>query len=140
MKLIATTLLAAAVVSTGCTAGMHQAHPFTTPNGAQCAYHTFTANLYGPGLRRADLLCDRDPGPIDPVGTIFAVGPDAGVALGTAGLQGAGIAGGAALLGTSFPANKGTSVSATGTTGGGNVENIAATDVFTTNIGNFNER
>lgn len=147
MNLRAITIGLAALTTTGCTAGMYKAHSFKAPNGAQCAYHNYTANLYGPGLRRSDLLCDKDPGLI---GLAHASGPDAGIALGTAGLQGAGIAGGAAILGVSYPANKRTSVQATGGSSSGatsgvttnvnqDVDNIAATDVFTTNIGTFNE-
>ena len=59
-----------------------------TVAGKVCTYVSAHGNLYGPGVRRLDLYgCE-------PVSTAYGVGPDAGVALGTAGIQGGTMAGG----------------------------------------------
>jgi hypothetical protein len=78
-------------------------------------------NFKGPGQSCLLLLSEGQL-----VGQLGCVGgPDAGVAFGTAGLQGAAVVGGATLLGTSFPGNKGTSVSSTGGAGTGGSSNAS---------------
>jgi hypothetical protein len=120
------TVAAMALLTVGCSS--LQVSQKTIGKGYQVM--RVSGNLYGPGQSCLLLIRGTEVAQLGCVG-----GPDAGVALGTAGLQGAAIAGGAAVLGTSFPANKGTNVSATGGAGGVADSNSASGSVSTSTGG-----
>ena len=114
-------IAAAAMAAAGCTS--LQVHTMDIADGLTAV--RIHGNMYGPGQSCLGFIRNGQMHQLACVG-----GPDAGVALGTAGLQGAAAAGSSAVLGASFPANKGTVINSGNAT--------AAQDFFNTNVGTVN--